>query len=147
MIPFYDSIAQGQLALIKGHKAVYLCFASYGGGSGPVWAVEGQTCRFTTRSDWQYRRARCRQVTTEMVVLQLDDDDIVVLAVDEIGRYEHHLDTWSGSHSTDLCFEFDESDIALLPPVEDNRVRSLSLSHTDSDRYRCELLPGNRTVT
>jgi ADP-ribosyl-[dinitrogen reductase] hydrolase len=132
----YDTMAPGQLALIKGHKAAYLYYASYGGVSGPLWAVEGQICRFTTRSDWQFRRARCRQVTPETVVLQLDDNDIVVLAVGEIGRYEHHLDTWSGSHSAGICFEFDDSDIALLPPLVDDRVHRPSLSNTDSDRYR-----------
>ena len=53
----------GEVKFIDGKKAMCIASkASYGGGSGPLWAIEDMVCQFTTASHYGYLEGVCRQV-------------------------------------------------------------------------------------
>ena len=103
----YDRISTGQLAIIKGRRAVYLYYASYGGGSGPLWAVEGVRVQFTSKKDIFYREALCRKVSPSVIELELEGGEVVSMPLEAIFRYDQfHLDA-------DERFDFESGDIIL----------------------------------
>lgn len=108
MVGLYDSISQGQLARIKGRNAVYLYYASYGGGSGPLWAIEGEAFQFTTEESWGYQKGRCIRVTSLVVVLAMPDGQSVEIPLGQVQRFDqHHL-----PHGE--RFEFRDNEIELM---------------------------------
>ena len=113
MTDLYDKIQPGQLAKIQGRKAVYLYYASYGGGSGPLWAVEGVEAQFTTHADWDYRRAVCRRVSPEAIELVLEDGTSTTVPIGDVGRYDQMRVPGEG------LFRFSDTDIVLLAPEGD----------------------------
>lgn len=107
MDDLYDTIKPGTMALIGGRRAVFLYEASYGGGGGPLWAIEGLSCQFTTRDFSAYRTGTCRRATPEEVEMELEDGTLITLPVTEICRFDqHHLD--AGER-----YVFDDEDIVL----------------------------------
>ncbi len=109
MADLYDRVATGQMARIKGRLAVFLYYASYGGGSGPLWAVEGVSVQFARRREFAYRRGTCRRVTSEFVDMELEDGRLESIPVADIGRYDQH-------HLSAGRFSFDTEDVVLLSP-------------------------------
>jgi hypothetical protein len=90
----------GETCLVDGQLS--MCIAScvsYGGGSGPLWAVENQPCQFTTVKGGGYLEGICKKVTpkTHSVTLHivkghtwgvLVEGTDVELHVSQIGRYD-----------------------------------------------------------
>lgn len=53
----------GETQLMGGQLAMCICpWASYGGGSGPLWAIENHSCQFTTKWQGFYLEGVCRKV-------------------------------------------------------------------------------------
>ena len=53
----------GETRLVDGELSMCVAtWASYGGGSGPLWAIENQTCQFTTVRDDRYYEGICKKV-------------------------------------------------------------------------------------
>ena len=93
MSGIYDRISTGQLAMINGRRAVFLYYASYGGGSGPLWAIEGVRIQFTSEKEIFYREALCRKVSPSVVELELEGGEVVSIPLEAISRYDQfHLD-------------------------------------------------------
>lgn len=112
MSDIYDEIEMGQLATIRGHRAVYLHYASYGGGSGPLWAIEGRPAEFTTSFLGPYQKGVCRRVHSDRVEMELSDGSIVEIPLGDFGRYDQfHL-------PPDSRFDFHEEDIVLVSTRE-----------------------------
>jgi hypothetical protein len=109
----YDILTTGALAQIKSRKAVYLYFASYGGGSGPLWAVEGERYQFTTVSRDEYVECTCISVSSSVVAVNITHDahgalGSETLPIKDIRRFDqHHL-----PHEEEFVFQ--EEDIQLL---------------------------------
>lgn len=107
MEDLYDTIKPGTMALIGGRRAVFLYEASYGGGSGSLWAIVGLSFQFTSRDFSSYRTGTCRRVTPNEVDMELEDGTPITLPVTEIVRFDqHHLD--AGER-----YVFDDEEIVL----------------------------------
>jgi len=114
----------GETRLVNGQLAMCISpCASYGGGSGPLWAIENQECQFTARERGIYFEGICRKVLPKELKVtieilnggtwgDLSSGNALTLHVDEIGRY--HVPT---QHSRGLISEsrkhFEEKNNAL----------------------------------
>jgi len=90
----------GETRLVEGQLSMCIAsWVSYGGGSGPLWAIENQPCQFTTIKGGGYLEGICKKVTpkTHSVTLHivkghtwggLVEGTDVELHVSQIGRYD-----------------------------------------------------------
>jgi len=78
--------------MIQGRRAVFLYYASYGGGSGPLWAVEGIEAQLTSaQNPFHYIRGICRKVSSEKIWFE-SDGKLLEIPIPDIGRYDQfHL--------------------------------------------------------
>ena len=95
----------GEIKLMDGRRAMCLNpSASYGGGSGPLWAIEGQMAEFTVRhAEGGYMLGRCRKVLPRYKAIAVDILDGLtwgpyatgmhaLITCDRIGRYNNLRD-------------------------------------------------------
>jgi hypothetical protein len=92
----------GETKLVDGRRAMCLnpC-ANYGGGSGPLWAVEGHLAEFTVHgAKGGYMLGRCRKVLPRYKVIAVDvldgltwgpyaTGERALISCDRIGRYNN----------------------------------------------------------
>ena len=103
----YEDPPTGTLAKIKGRNAVYLYYASYGGGGGPLWAIEGVEVQLTTHDDWTYIQGVCEKVSPESILFHSDGNKYEI-PISKIGRYDQfHL-------RSDMRFVFSDDDIEII---------------------------------
>ena len=81
--------------MIGGHRAVFLYNASYGGGSGELWAIEGEEAQYTLQGPAQpYVQGRCVRVASDRIWFDTGTE-VQVIRRSDIGRYDrHHLVKW-----------------------------------------------------
>lgn len=90
----------GETHLVDGQLSMCIAsFVSYGGGSGPLWAIENQSCQFTTVKGGGYLEAICKKVSPKKLTITLHiikgstwgilaEGTDVELHVSQIGRYD-----------------------------------------------------------
>lgn len=90
----------GETHLVDGQLSMCIAsFVSYGGGSGPLWATENQSCQFTTVKGGGYLEAICKKVSPKKLTITLHiikgstwgilaEGTDVELHVSQIGRYD-----------------------------------------------------------
>jgi hypothetical protein len=62
----------GETHLVDGQLSMCIAsFVSYGGGSGPLWATENQSCQFTTVKGGGYLEAICKKVSPKKLTITL----------------------------------------------------------------------------
>jgi hypothetical protein len=76
----------------NGRRSVVICEnASYGGGSGPMVATEGEEAQIMIPSHFDYRRGVCIAVAEDKILFQIDGV-INEIRLQEIERYDQfHL--------------------------------------------------------
>jgi hypothetical protein len=86
----------GEVKLIDGKKAMCITpKAAYGGGFGPLWAIEDMACQFTTASHYGYLEGTCRQV--------LPIERCIVIEITKGSTWGHYsTGTWMKFHAADL---------------------------------------------
>ncbi len=63
----------GEVKFIDGKKAMCITpKATYGGGFGPLWAIEGMPCQFTTASHYGYLQGVCTKVLPDELCLVIE---------------------------------------------------------------------------
>jgi hypothetical protein len=63
----------GETQIMDGQLAMCICpDASYGGGSGPLWAIENHRCQFTTKWQGFYVEGICRKVDPKNLKVTID---------------------------------------------------------------------------
>lgn len=63
----------GETQIMDGQLAMCICpCASYGGGSGPLWAIENHRCQFTTKWQGFYVEGICRKVDPKNLQVTID---------------------------------------------------------------------------
>ena len=101
------ALRAGETTLIDGQVA--MCInpeARYGGGAGPIWAVENQSAQFTTRRHKAYLEGICRKVQPRRKLLAIEITKgptwgrfamgtLVFLHVQSINRYHPSSDVGS----------------------------------------------------
>ena len=86
----------GEIKLIDGKKAMCIApKAAYGGGFGPLWAIEDIACQFTTARHYGYLEGICKQV--------LPNERCIVIEITK-------GDTW-GKYSTGTLMKFHTANI------------------------------------
>lgn len=86
----------GEVKFIDGKKAMCITpKATYGGGFGPLWAIEGMPCQFTTASHYGYLQGVCTKV--------LPDERCLVIEITK-------GDTW-GHYATGTLMKFHAANI------------------------------------
>ena len=86
----------GEVKFIYGKKAMCITpKATYGGGCGPLWAIEGMPCQFTTASHYGYFEGVCTKV--------LPDERCLVIEITK-------GDTW-GHYATGTLMKFHAANI------------------------------------
>ena len=105
----------GDTCLINGELAMCIAaMANYGGGSGPLWAIENHPCQFTTRRIGRYFEGFCKKVDPEnlLVTVRISSGNTwgllvegtnVVLHATQFGRYHGLRDA-----SSELFTECDQ---------------------------------------
>lgn len=74
----------------NGRRTVVICeWTSYGGGSGPLIAQEGEHCEFATFNDFGYRHGVCVAVSDEFVRIQTDMK-IETIPLKQLERYHRN---------------------------------------------------------
>jgi hypothetical protein len=86
----------GEVKFIDGKKAMCISpKASYGGGFGPLWAIEDMACQFTTASHYGYLEGICRQV--------LPIDRCIVIEITKGSTWGHYsTGTWMKFHAANI---------------------------------------------
>lgn len=86
----------GEVKFIEGKKAMCITpSATYGGGIGPLWAIEGMPCQFTTARHYGYMEGVCTKV--------LPDERCIVIEITK-------GDTW-GHYATGTLMKFHAANI------------------------------------
>lgn len=86
----------GEVKFIDGKKGMCITpKATYGGGFGPLWAIEGMPCQFTTASHYGYLQGVCTKV--------LPDERCLVIEITK-------GDTW-GHYATGTLMKFHAANI------------------------------------
>ena len=63
----------GETRFMDGQLAMCICpCASYGGGSGPLWAIQNHRCQFTTKWQGFYVEGICRKVDPKNLQVTID---------------------------------------------------------------------------
>lgn len=98
----------GEVKFIDGKKAMCITpKATYGGGFGPLWAIEGMPCQFTTASHYGYLQGVCTKV--------LPDERCLVIEITK-------GDTW-GHYATGTLMKFHAANIHRYhSPTEEGDV-------------------------
>ena len=98
----------GEVKFIDGKKAMCITpKATYGGGFGPLWAIEGMPCQFTTASHYGYLEGVCTKV--------LPDERCLVIEITK-------GDTW-GHYATGTLMKFHAANIHRYhSPTEEGDV-------------------------
>lgn len=98
----------GEVKFIDGKKAMCITpKATYGGGFGPLWAIEGKPCQFTTASHYGYLQGVCTKV--------LPDERCLVIEITK-------GDTW-GHYATGTPMKFHAANIHRYhSPTEEGDV-------------------------
>jgi len=104
----YDGLTTGTLAMIKWRKAVYLYYASYAGGSGPLWAIEGIEAQITTQNNLSYVKGVCEKVFSDRIIFRSENGISEEIPIYNIQRY----DQFYMPH--ELRFDYDTKDIAAI---------------------------------
>ncbi len=86
----------GEVKLIDGKKAMCITpKAAYGGGFGPLWAIEDMACQFTTASHYGYLEGTCRQV--------LPIERCIVIEITKGSTWGHYsTGTWMKFHAANI---------------------------------------------
>lgn len=86
----------GEVKFIDGKKAMCISpKASYGGGFGPLWAIEDIACQFTTASHYGYLEGVCRQV--------LPIERCIVIEITKGSTWGHYsTGTWMKFHAANI---------------------------------------------
>ena len=96
-----EDAAVGDILVVDGHKCICICpWASYGGGSLSLWAVEGHSAQLTSRNpDIQlgYISGTCINIDEKSNVISFETSglrgglkrsEVLRLKLDEIARYD-----------------------------------------------------------
>ena len=99
-LPSLD-VSVGDVVMVDGHKCICINpWASYGGGSLPLWAVEGHDAQLTVRKPNAldgYIRGTCIKINEETQMIEFKASvpysnttkfEILQLCLEEIGRYD-----------------------------------------------------------
>ena len=91
-----QTLKAGEVKFIDGKRAMCITpKATYGGGFGPLWAIEGMPCQFTTASHYGYLEGVCTKV--------LPDERCLVIEITK-------GDTW-GHYATGTLMKFHAANI------------------------------------
>ncbi len=104
----YENPPTGTLTMIKGRKAVYLYYASYAGGSGPLWAIEGIDAQITTQNNCSYTKGVCEKVFSDRIIFRGENGISEEIPISAIQRYDQFY------MPCELRFNFDNKDIAVV---------------------------------
>lgn len=73
MLQLPAELMVGETQLMDGQLSMCICpNASYGGGSGPLWAIENNRCQFTTKWQGFYVEGICRKVDPKNLEVTID---------------------------------------------------------------------------
>lgn len=91
-----QTLKAGEVKFMDGKRAMCITpKATYGGGFGPLWAIEGMPCQFTTASHYGYLEGVCTKV--------LPDERCLVIEITK-------GDTW-GHYATGTLMKFHAANI------------------------------------
>lgn len=136
----------GEIKLINGHKAMCVSpHASYGGGSGPLWAIQGGFASFTVEGGHGYLSGKCRKLLPrhKALVIEILDGDAwgryatgerVVIPCRAIGRYDN-----KSVRQTDLDRKVDDQNQAIRNRMAFESISLREIEPLLRHRYRQEI--------
>lgn len=137
LVNSYGGPQVGETRLVDGELAMCIAsMANYGGGSGPLWAIENQPCQFTTKRIGRYFEGFCKKVdpTDLTVTIHISNGNTwgllvegtnVVLHADQFGRYHGIRDAWKEL--------FDECDQVTKQVELEKRFQEISIQELRRD--------------